>query len=192
MPLVTAGVEKLQLNQMLRYGLAGGMGLFCLVVTYPDTFKPMMVKDSAWRDGVVLGALAFVIGTVSYALLRALVYPVLFRVIIVILWLFRRVRGCWGFLLPWPSKTEVRWDRELYYNRQADPARFSTVEWSDQVHFLCCSSLVCFVGINVGQFVGWTADKVAYHAFFWLAMLAGIGGFVHNLRLMFHESTKVR
>lgn len=73
-------MKELGFQQLLRYALSGGIGLAALLLTYPKIAYAIGQVNGAREVTLVLGAVV-VIGTMIYNIHRALLFPIIFRVV---------------------------------------------------------------------------------------------------------------
>jgi len=132
-------MRELDLYEVLRYVLAGVVGLTALVAICPDA-RLLFGPDISLPEGAFVGGIALAWGAVIYALHRAVVYPILNRLVLIPhLW----KAGCrWRlFLVYWPLQEELQRDRSRWQSADLlDKAGLR--EWAAQVHFLYCSAWV--------------------------------------------------
>lgn len=82
-----------------------------------------------------LVGVALVLGGLSYSVHRAVIYPLIYRLLLLLLWLLGRFQFERRLLVPYlPAPLEVRLDRVRW--QRGDPLRKAVQEWGAQVHFL--------------------------------------------------------
>ena len=175
-------MKELGLQDLLRYVLAGGIGIASLLRMYPGAAFSVRNLDAAKEVEIVVGA-SLVLGSVIYNVHRALVYPVFYRIIGLVtlpctnltLWL----------LLPWrPSQDEIeadRWRREL-----KEEARQHWSEWGAQTHFLYCAAWAILLVLVFGRYVVGGAPDCQARRIFWIIFsVILVAGVVHNFRLLY-------
>lgn len=79
---------NLDINQFLRFLLAGGWGLVCYFFISPDNFEKFITGNR-----IDLIVIALVMGSMIYVIHRAVIYPNIYKIICFILWIFRKKVG---------------------------------------------------------------------------------------------------
>ena len=131
-------MKDLDLYEVLRYALAGVVGLLGLVALCPDA-RSLFGTETSLSEAAFVGAIALTWGTVIYAIHRAAVYPLLYRVVLIpYLW---NAGLRWKLLVPyWSWPEELARDRNRWGSADS-PEKTGLREWAAQVHFLYCSAL---------------------------------------------------
>ena len=92
--------------QQLRYGLAGAAVLISFWAACPDCVR-ILHGANELLDAAVLLALSLVLGSLVYAVHRAVLHPVVYRIFLIGFCTARRYDWSWSMLLPWPSRLEL-------------------------------------------------------------------------------------
>lgn len=151
----------LTINQLLRHGLTGGFILLVLhILAKTQPCHPLLKHFLRWPEEIgptapVLFALAG--GAVAYCLHRALVYPVLHRLLVLSVPSLRREAGAswWHRLWPWRSTTpELRLSVARMKMQDQQHLRFSG--WASEIHFLYVAVQV--LGVSV-WYPGWPVER---------------------------------
>jgi hypothetical protein len=174
------------INQFLRFLLAGGWGLACFLFINPNYFQKLL--DSSSSLDLILVAL--VIGSIIYIVHRALIYPNIYKIICIILCVFRVIKKWdWGFLLPFfPSQSEIKEDHRRWSDRKKENSfGKNIVEWASQVHFLYCSALASLFTVVVSSKLGNDYDVTRLHYVQTVFGILALAGFVSNLRLVIYD-----
>jgi hypothetical protein len=181
-------MKELKLEELMRYVLAGAIGLVALLIGFCDVAKPMArVSGVTQASLLLLVALAF--GSIVYAVHRSLLYPVLYHLGLLVLIAARvyalDVRLFWLFL---PARLELSLDF-LRWKRAAacHYAHPRIAEWGAQVHFLYCSGWTIFLIQWLGYRFGLqpTGSRVTL---FWIASWLIAIGFLGYCRLLYFDS----
>ena len=89
-------MEKLTIDQYLRYGISGAIALITLALTYPQTVS-FLSFDSKLAQATIVAGLILPIGIFIYSVHRAIFYPIIYRIML------KKIHGfTWkrSFLLP--------------------------------------------------------------------------------------------
>lgn len=174
-------MKELRLQEVLRYALSGGIGIASLLLMYPKIASSIGQIEGAKEISLVLGSVLLV-GTLIYNVHRALLFPVLFRVIGSIA--LPRKKFTYKFVIPWvPSEAELevdswRWQLEDHKRHRWD-------EWGAQTHSLYCAAWAIFSALIVGKCVWGTPNCRASHILWILFFITLIAGMVNNYRLLY-------
>jgi hypothetical protein len=180
-------MKELGLQDLLRYALAGGIGLAVLLLTFPGIRPSIRNLDAAKEATLVLG-LVLLIGTLIYNLHRGLLFPVLHRLLVLIL-LRRKFSG--QLLGPWrPSEAELeadhwRWER-------TDEKRGRWDEGGAQTHFLYCAAWATVGALLVGDRVWGPPNSRAWDIFWVLFAVSLLSGLINNYRLAYSIAAEMK
>jgi hypothetical protein len=137
---------QLNYNEYLRYTFSGGIGVISYLYLNPNCFDNLF--DSAGiKDSLFLILLSLVLGSLVYAIHRAILFPICSKVVLLILSAYRHVNFDKGLLWPFTSsKLEIEMSFRRWHQRD-NPKSFSKnlLDWSAQIHFLYCSVWVLLV-----------------------------------------------
>jgi len=145
-------VEKLNLNELLRYGFAGTVFLILIIAAYDE---PRFVMSGEYGNGILATALLTIgltAGSVIYTLHRAIPYPVLY-------WVFAKLSGRKENTMELDIK---RW-RNVSKSGSLQPR---LGEWAAQLHFLYCIGWSGLVAIVLGKGACWSRSDL------WCAVLS--------------------
>jgi hypothetical protein len=174
-------MKELGLQDLLRYALSGGIWIASLLLMYPKVACSIGQVEGAREVTLVLGSVLLV-GTIIYNAHRALLFPVLFRLIGLIT--LPQINRSWWLLFPWrPSEAELEVDRWRWRLKGDDRRRWD--EWGAQTHFLYCAAWAIFAALAVGKFVGGSPSCTASHVLCVLFAITLIAGMVNNYRLLY-------
>jgi hypothetical protein len=180
-------MKELALQDLLRYALAGGIGLAVLLLTFPAVRPSIRNLDAAKEATFVLG-LVLLIGILIYNVHRALLFPVLLRLLVLIL-LHRKFSGL--LLSPWrPSEAELeadhwRWER-------TDEKRGRWDEGGAQTDFLYCAAWATVAALLVGNRVWGPPNSRPWHIFWVLFAVSLLVGFIDNYRLAYSIAAEMK
>lgn len=131
-------MKELHLNEVIRYGLAGAVGLLALVAICPEV-RSLVSSDASFAEGALIAGISLTWGIVAYTLHRAVAYPILYRIVLIpYLW---QAGLRWRMLVPyWSWQEEVERDHRRW--EASDTEKAALRDWAAQVHFLYCSAWV--------------------------------------------------
>jgi hypothetical protein len=167
-------IKELKLGDLLRYGFAGAVFLFFVLALYEkprDYLLDVLIRVplDVFAATVLLGA-SLTIGSVIYALHRAIPYPFLY-------WLFTTRLAERGSILDLDIQ---RW------RNSSKPLALQPKlkEWGDQIHFLYCVAWAGFSALLVGPVMHWHFPSIWYGApvVAILSLLAFLAGMFHHCR----------
>ncbi len=181
-------MQQLRLEELMRYVLAGAVGLVALLLSFRDLAAPIAAAPGITQASLLV-FIALALGSLVYAAHRAFLYPLLYRLALLLLVALRVYRSDARLFLPLvPAPLEVDLDT-LRWKRTKDDhyAQPRLAEWGAQVHFLYCSSwavlLMLWLGDRFGQVP--TAAKPLLLRGAWLVLFVG---FLSNCRLVYFDS----
>lgn len=145
-------MDKLKINDLLRYGFSGGIALFTLVVLYPNALSFFRGKDD-YVETAFIGAFALIVGSLIYSLHRAVIYPLLYRLLIIALSLRGKYEFKCEMLVPWrPTKLDLTLDTKRWIRRKDKKSLQSELsEWGSQIHFLYTTSWAIILASFIGS-----------------------------------------
>lgn len=183
-------MQQLNIEELLRYGIAGVFAFMAPLIMF-QSFKLPLSTTSVGPAGI-LAAVALAIGALVYAFHRAILYPLLYRLVVCVLCVFRVYRFDNLMLFPLlPTNLDLsldflRWKRA----KEENFAQSSLSHWGAQVHFLYCSSwsvlFVRWFGIHLGLRVTDAEPFVL-----WGAVTVAAAAFASNCRLAYYEARLV-
>ncbi len=181
-------MQQLRFEELLRYGFAGAIGLIALVLGFSGFAKIAADIPAITQASVLVGA-AFALDTLVYAIHRAFLYPLIYRLVLGLLVICRVY--CFDkrlllLLSPVPLEVELdflRWKR----TKEEDYAQPRLTEWGAQVHFLYCSSWTVFLVLWIGTRIG-LAPTVSEPTLWRVAWLIVGAAFISNCRLAYYDS----
>ncbi len=158
-------MQNLNLNDLLRYGLAGAIFLVFLVAAFDE---PQAILKSSDSNGVVAAGLigiAFTIGSLVYATHRAVPYPAFY-------WLFAKLNKR-------PEST-MQMDIKRWRNlSKKDSLQQRMGDWAAQVHFLYCIAWAGSTALLLGRYACWA------HTNLWNSV-ASVTGLMFVCALLHH------
>jgi hypothetical protein len=137
---------QLNYNEYLRYTFAGGVGILSFLYLNPKYFDNLFQSEGI-KDSLFLILSALIIGSFIYAFHRAIIYPIIYKINLFILTIFRQLNFDLGLLQPFTSsKLERDMDFRRWKQRQ-NPKSFAKelLDWSAQIHFLYCCVIAIFI-----------------------------------------------
>ena len=168
-------MKELGFQELLRYAFSGGISIASLLLTYPKITCLVGHIEGTREVTLILGAI-LLMGTLIYNLHRALLFPILFRVIA---WIMLREKFKWSLLIPyWPSEAEIELDRWRW--GLSDKARGPWDEWGAQVHFLYCAAWAILLTLTLGNCVAGPPNCRAWRIFLYLFFFTFGAGIVHH------------
>jgi hypothetical protein len=144
-------MKQLKLNDLLRYAFSGGIALFTLAILYKPTIKIFTTADKL-ADAAIIGVLALLTGSLIYSLYRSVVYPLIYRVLLIILSIQKKYDFKLEMLFLWrPTELELTLDTKRWTLRKDDKSNLNDlVEWGSQIHFLWTASLAIMAASFIG------------------------------------------
>lgn len=172
-------MKNLNLDEMLRYVLAGGMLVLCLLVNHEVPHH--LVKLAKQSGGGIitfsfLAAFSFLIGSLLYALHRAAPY-----------WFFYMLLTAFTHDgVPTRNLDFERWRRE----RMPATLQSKFKEWASQIHFLYCLTWAVFLSQIIGEALGWKSrinTAFCENLIYWLGSGILCFSLFHHLRYLLWE-----
>jgi len=159
-------MKDLSLNDLLRYGLAGGNFLVFFYWQFQPSFT---INGEFTRSAAILGV-SLLVGSVLYVVHRALPFPLLFLPISL------RIAGF--------NEGVSVWDQKRSTTLEVDGVlKATSSEWGAQVHFL----YVLFWSTVLVPFAGYIFTSLETTVRIWQVLLIAfvylIAGIIHNVRL---------
>ncbi len=179
-------MKELGLQELLRYALSGGIGIAVLLLIYPAAACSIKNMEAAKETTLILGSV-LLIGTLIYNIHRALLFPVLFRIVglFTLPWTFTG-----ALLIPWlPSDHELRVDRWRWEHLNGKSRRWD--EWGAQTHFLYCAAWAVLAALLLGKRIWGQADCRPLRIFWILFTITLLAGLVNNYRLLYSISAEM-
>lgn len=135
-------MEKPQLNynEYLRYTFAGGFGVLTYLYLNPTIRQTLFDENGTIKDSLFLVLLSLLLGSFLYAVHRAILYPICYKLNLIIL----RISGKTNNDLSWVkfifTQDEVKRQDFRRWKQRANPKSFASnlLDWSAQIHFLYC------------------------------------------------------
>jgi hypothetical protein len=183
-------IEKLGLNQALRYFFSGTILLLSAGYSYGFSWREDQLKKVSDTIGLA-AALALTAGAVVYVLYRALLYNLLSRLSYWIaekvdVWPDRRMKWL-PFCIPENEYVTDCWRWRLSDPKGlgAIPAHGSIAEWGSHIHMCYSSVLSIWVGSLIGACIEGSCrfDPVLFS----IATTVFVAGFVSHIRLKHME-----
>jgi len=184
---------QLKLEELLRYGVAGAVGLLAFVLCFSGWVDLAKTVPAVTQASVLVGV-AFALGTLLYAIHRAFLYPLIYRLVLGVLVAFQVYNFDKRLLVPFlPSLLEVRVDL-LRWKRAKDEdyAQPRLAEWGAQVHFLYCSSWAVLLALELGKQIPKLTLTCSEPEFWWGAWVVIAAAFISNCRLAYYDSLLAR
>lgn len=179
---------QLKLEELLRYGFAGAIGLLAFLLCFSGWLDLAKTVPAITQASVLVGV-AFAVGTLLYAVHRAFVYQIIYRFVLGVLAAFRVCYFDKRLFLPFvPSPLEVRLDL-LRWKRAKDKdyAQPRLAEWGAQIHFLYCSSWAVLLALELGTQILKLAPASYEPGFRRGAWVVVAAAFISNCRLAYYD-----
>ncbi len=160
-------MKDLKLEELLRYGLSGGLLLLVLLLMHPN-WRDGLAKASGIGGTAILIGVTLLAGSLIYALHRALAYRVVLTMAVFILICCRVYDWESRIILPFvPSKMELGMDRwRLALRQRQDVMDPFTAEWGAQVHLLYCSAWAILLGMVLGPLLPNCQSIISHRTYF--------------------------
>ena len=185
-------MDKLKINDLLRYAFSGGISLLTLVLLYSPNLTLLTATDKI-VDATFIGVLSLLAGSLIYSLHRALIYPLIYRLLIILLSLGKKYTFDWRMLVPWrPTALDLRLDTDRW-KRRKDPASLQTelTEWASQIHFLYTTSwaiiVASYIGSRLPSEVTKNFDAQAYSIIGWINLVVLVSALITHWRHVLYE-----
>lgn len=177
---------NLNLNELFRFFFAGALGILWFGFTTWDysTAYGLEIKDLGTAFLVAL-----ISGSVIYSIHRSLIYPILYKLTLITLCIFRMARWDWLLLIPYyPSKLEKDRDFARWKFNQNDKSIIKNLkEWGSQIHFLYCSSWAIILSTWMAKYCNWISES--NHSISRIAIIVLLtASVIHHIRYMIYES----
>lgn len=173
-------MDKLNLNigDYLRFVFAGGWYLIALLLMHNKYFIDFYKDNSG-----PLIILALIIGALIYSFHRAIVFPLLYKVL---LFLFRNSKTVGRDRLLWipfyPSKLEIELDIKRWRERKDRKSVINNLtEWSSQIHFLYCTAWAFLLALLSNRYIN-DKNQNNINLVWGLFIVILISSFVSHLR----------
>jgi hypothetical protein len=150
-------MQKLRLEELLRYTLSGALFLVALMLRWPTiSLGPLRADKGLGEASKALG-LVLLVGALIYSLHRAIVFPcLLFPTALSFASLIGAYPFSRKFWIPFTvSDVERRMDDDRFALRAQKDTLFDVwSEWGSQVHFLYCSGEAVLLALGIGHILG--------------------------------------
>lgn len=178
-------MKELKLQDLLRYGFSGGLFLVVLVLMHP-AWREAAINDTGIGETATLVGLTVLVGSLIYALHRALLYRLVLTVALALVACFPPRDFDPSILLPLvPSRAELALDRWRLAMRQRNDLMDSyTAEWGAQVHLLYCSAWAIIFGVVIGRLFRDCASVLSSKQYSIVVTVMLVAAFWHHLRLL--------
>jgi hypothetical protein len=163
---------KLNLNELLRYGFAGGFFIIMTLASFKEPRCLILNKEISPSLFIAITTIKLIIGSILYTVHRAIPLWLLY-----LLFAFITTRGY--------NIREI--DITRWKNLQKQRSLQSEMsEWSAQVHFLYCLWWAGFSVYIIGSFAGWSKTELAC-PLFWTSIVILIAALIHHIRYQIWE-----
>lgn len=176
-------MHEFRLADALRYSLPGAVLLLATGGVYPEVRRA--VGAGGLLEATVLAGAALVLGSLIQTVHRALLYPLIYRGLVV--WYVEERRPGFRDLYSsyTPSETEmVITERRWRFAAQHPEVAGRLGDWRAQTHFLYASSVGLLGGALVPCLFGFAWDPRAFWSVVGASAVVAAGAFVHDRRLM--------
>jgi hypothetical protein len=181
-------MEKLKTNDLLRYAFSGGITLFTLFILCNCSLSIKMMGNE-YLNATFLGVLAFIIGSLIYSLHRAILYPILYRIVLIIFCLTKRYQWDTDMLIPWrPAKLELDLDINRWKRRKENNSiQNDFYDWGSQIHFLFTTFWGMLTALIISKNFPKCTESPACHIIVAIAILILFAGLVTLWRYHIYE-----
>jgi len=163
-------MDKLSISEFVRYTLAAGIASIAFTFAYPT------IATSNWQgitatEGAVLGLVLFIMGATLYGFHRALLHPIILRLILIVMNAVMSRVTINGLRNPLkPTSVEL----DLIRAREDKKPAWSDL-WASRTHSLYCSAWgIAAVSLWAPCFVGKPAHPAWLAGLFWTALAAAL------------------
>jgi hypothetical protein len=179
-------LPDLNLNDLLRSGFAGAFFILVAATSFNDPGQ--LLKDNKDVAGalVALGVpVSLTIGTVIYALHRAIPFQGFYWICAVVVHLLHALKN--KSLHGWKNKSTRELDITRWKNhRKENSLQRRLVEWASQIHFLYCLSWSSKSALCLGDIFMWEQSSTYFRVqcLFWFFLLSAL---FHHARYLWWE-----
>jgi cellobiose-specific phosphotransferase system component IIC len=180
-------MKELRFNEVLRYALSGGIALATFFILQPCLARRVLQLE-ALKTAAFVGGTILLIGVFLYNLHRALIFPVLLRIALLLVLgqtdRERKTSEGFKFWFPYrPALAEINLD---LWRWSQETTRKHWDEWGAQVHFLYCSAWAILLALLIGRYSSKQWGNLAHSkAALSVALVALVAAVVHHLRLLY-------
>ncbi len=191
-------MPALSFGKYLRFALSGAVFFAAVALLADDAGREprfaRVYEVSNLGDATLLVGACLLVGTIVYALHRALLYVVVLRVLQLVLAVLCITKWRSVLLCPFrPTPFEHRLRRGLWRAAEKDPFTHKQVTgWGDQVHLLYCAAWAILLALYVVPKRAWRPHTDLRHDAWVLAVVLAAFGAVANLRLLYAIMDEVR
>jgi hypothetical protein len=170
-------MQKLRLEELLRYTLSGALFLIALILRGPSLQVGSWTTANGLGEATKALGLVLLVGSVIYSVHRAIVFPFLLFPIALSLASLIGARGfSWEIWVPFRvSNAERQMDDDRFALRARKDTLFDVwSEWGSQVHFLYCSAEAVLLALVIGHVLGGYEHRKTLLAILALLLAAGL------------------
>lgn len=179
----------LRFVEAVRYSIPGGLFLLMAAWSYPPIAQ-LVGRGGAFEAAFFAAASSLLIGTVLQLVHRAVIYPVIYRALLVRVVEQRRVsaKDVWSSYTPSDHELRVTVARWRFTPQPENAGAASRLEeWGAQVHFLYAACWAVALALVMPAVAGLNPD-------YRRGLIAGVvclvllgAALVHDRRMMLHE-----
>lgn len=131
---------QLNYNEYLRYTFAGGFGILTYLYLNPTILKTLFDEKGTIKDSLFLILLSLLLGSFLYAIHRALLYPICYKINLIFLRQCKKITSTLNWRKYIFTQEEVMNQDFRRWKQRSNPKSFATnlLDWSAQIHFLYC------------------------------------------------------
>lgn len=146
--------------------------MVCPIVAFESFDMPLKLANTGFFDATVLVGLVMLIGSLIYTIHRAIVYPLLYRLVIF---------HVYGKEID-PHELEIS-----HWKRTDDPLQIRMKEWGSQTHFMYCSCWGIVIPISIGIYANWV-KSIYFMPCILLFIISLISAYVLDYRYTIREA----
>jgi hypothetical protein len=153
-------MERFGLNQYLRYGLSGTVFLLTLIFIHLQTAYcfSLSIYSKFTQASIVAGLiLLLLIGISIYTIHRSIIYPLIYRYLLIKVHGFKRNSLSFCPFKFSPGEIELDVKRLKRRCEENNPYTVGLNEWFSRIHFLYCSGWAIIIGLILGYVIKFCA-----------------------------------
>lgn len=133
-------MPKLNYNEYLKYVLSGGVGIISYYFLSPSNAQYFFQENELMKNSITSILFSLIIGSFIYGIHRSILYPVIYKIILILLIVFKKITtrvSCLQLITTF--KEEKKQDFRRWKQRKKDLSiSHDLIDWAAQIHFLYC------------------------------------------------------
>jgi hypothetical protein len=164
-------MDKLKLEQYIRYFFSGAIVFPTLFFSYPQTFNLFLEKFKGINYSLTITALSLLIEIFIYSTIHRAIMSNIMDVI-----LFKGIYGFkwWQFKTTWEKIKDVRYKRVLARAQENDLYEGTLNEWFARIHFMYCSYYLILLTLFFGNFLDSNKNNFSFKLFLFIGIFCAV------------------